>query len=56
MNFFCTKKHFENFAASAEPNPDLYGLPLAAAVAVSRVLFGRESTAEVDSANVDHLL
>jgi hypothetical protein len=39
MNFFCTKNHYDQWAA-AGPNPDQYGLAIADAVAVSRALFG----------------
>jgi hypothetical protein len=40
MNFFCTKKHYAEWRQGAGSNPDIYGLPLAEAVAVARVLFG----------------
>jgi hypothetical protein len=43
MHFFCTKNHFEDWLASVAPNPDIYGLPIAAAVAVAQALFGLES-------------
>jgi hypothetical protein len=40
MNFFCTKNHFDAWLHSSGPNPDIYGLPLAAAITVAQALFG----------------
>lgn len=40
MNFFCTKNHLDEWYASTGGNPDYYGLSLAEALDVSRMLFG----------------
>jgi hypothetical protein len=41
MNFFCTKRHLDEWYAAAGFNPDYYGMALAEALAVSRLLFGQ---------------
>lgn len=40
MNFFCTKKHLDEWYAAADCNPDYYPLSLSEALEVSRLLFG----------------
>jgi hypothetical protein len=40
MNFFCTKKHYDEWLQDTGSNPDIFGMPLADAVVVSRALFG----------------
>jgi hypothetical protein len=39
MNFFCTKKHYDEWLQGAGGNPDIFGMPVADAVVVSRILF-----------------
>jgi hypothetical protein len=39
MNFFCTKNHYEQWLVTAGANPDVFGLPLVDAMAVSHALF-----------------
>ena len=41
MNFFCTKKHLDEWYAAAGSDPDYYGLSLPEALAVSCTLFGQ---------------
>ena len=35
MNFFCTKNHYDQWCAEGGSSPDVYGLPLSAAVDVA---------------------
>lgn len=40
MNFFCTKKHLDEWYTAAGADPDTYGMSLSEALEVSRMLFG----------------